>query len=208
MSPSLFWIGLVLCAVGSIFTIIGGLLVKDNWGYWNPPIKINTYQSSYFGIGGKGGNATVNGNGIAIGGPGGHGGKYGNGGYGGSAEVQGDGIAAGGAGGAAGDDGIWRAPAKSGYEIMQRALNLPVDPYIRKFGRGGAVPGYEPKLAIIEEMRNKYFEENSQKTESIFENINAVPLDYLNKALIRQEINWRVRIIDDEYEFYDPNMHE
>ena len=60
------------------------------------------------GTGGKGGDAKVGGNGVAVGGPGGHGGKYGHGGAGGSGEVKGDGVAAGGAGGSAGDDGVWR----------------------------------------------------------------------------------------------------
>ena len=155
------------------------------------------------GQGGKGGDAKVGGSGIAIGAPGGQGGKYGIGGAGGSAEVHGDGLAAGGAGGAAGDDGIWRAPAKSGYEIAQRRLGLPVDPYMRQFGRGAAVPGYEPKLAIIEQLRASYFAVHSKTPQTSFDNINAVPLDYLNDALVNNEI-WRVRIVDDEYEFFIP----
>jgi hypothetical protein len=108
------------------------------------------------GIGGKGGDATVGGSGIAIGGLGGRAGKYGTGGAGGSAEVHGDGLAAGGTGGAAGEDGVWRPPAKSGYEIAQRKLGLPVDPFLRQFGRGGAAAGYEPKLRIIEQLRATY----------------------------------------------------
>ena len=69
------------------------------------------------GRGGKGGDAEIKGNGIAIGGPGGQADKYGVGGDGGSAKMEGDGdgrplfaIAVGGAGGAAGDDGVWRPP--------------------------------------------------------------------------------------------------
>src|SRR5208337_1096972 len=156
------------------------------------------------GQGGKGGDAKVGGSGIAIGAPGGQAGKYGIGGAGGSAEAHGDGLAAGGAGGPAGDDGIWRAPAKSGYEIAQRRLGLPVDPYLRQFGRSGAGAGYEPKLAIIEQLRASYFENHSKTQQTIFENINAVPLDYLNsKLLVNREI-WRVRIVDDEYEFFIP----
>lgn len=154
------------------------------------------------GTGGKGGDAKVGGSGIAIGGPGGPAGKYGVGGTGGGGEVHGDGLAAGGAGGAAGDDGVWRSPAKSGYEIAQRALGLPVDPYLRQFGRGGAGGGYQPKLEVIEQLRAVYFNKNSTHPETIFENINAVPLDYLNDELFLRRESWRVRIVDDEYEFF------
>ncbi|MGO9237111.1 MAG: hypothetical protein ACLP4V_24680 [Methylocella sp.] len=164
-----------------------------------PPIK-----AIQEGQGGQGGDAKVDGNGLAIGGTGGQAGKYGKGGDGGSAEVHGDGIAAGGSGGAAGEDGVWRAPAKSGYEVFQRKMGLPVDPFMRQFGRGGAGAGYEPKLAVIEQLRAAYFTKHSKKPESIFENINAVPLDYLNKALVENKEVWRVRIVDDEYEFFIP----
>jgi hypothetical protein len=156
------------------------------------------------GAGGKGGSAKVGGDGVATGGPGGSGGKYGKGGDGGTAEVVGNGLAAGGAGGAAGDDGIWRAPAKSGYEIAQRKLGLPVDPAIRQYGRGGAVPGYEPKLRVVEQLRAAFFAEHGLKAQSIFENIGAVPLAYLNALIASRGENWRVRIVDDEYEFFLP----
>jgi hypothetical protein len=156
------------------------------------------------GQGGKGGDAKVGGSGVAIGGPGGQAGKYGIGGAGGSGEVHGDGLAAGGAGGAAGDDGIWRAPAKSGYEIAQRTLGLPVDPFMRQFGRGGAGAGYESKLSVVEHLRASYFEDNTKRPQAIFENINAVPLDYLNSKLHANREVWRVRIVDDEYEFFIP----
>jgi hypothetical protein len=159
------------------------------------------------GSGGKGGDAKVGGTGIAIGGSGGQAGKYGIGGAGGSAEVHGNGLAAGGAGGAAGEDGIWRAPAKSGYEIAQRKLGLPVDPYLRQFGRGGAGAGYESKLAIIEQLRAAYFSKYSKNPETVFQNINAVPLDYLNHELIAKNEIWRVRIVDDEYEFFIPQKN-
>jgi hypothetical protein len=156
------------------------------------------------GAGGKGGSARVGGHGIAIGGSGGQAGKYGKGGDGGSGEVVGDGLAAGGAGGAAGDDGLWRAPAKSGYEVAQRKLGLPVDPVMRQYGRGGAVLGYEPKLRVVEQLRAAFFAEHGLKPQSIFENIGAVPLTYLNASIASRGENWRVRIADDEYEFFLP----
>ena len=159
------------------------------------------------GTGGKGGDAKVGGSGLAFGGPGGAAGKYGVGGAGGSAEVTGDGIAAGGAGGAAGNDDVWPPPAKSGYEIAQKRMGLPVDPNMRQFGRGGAVAGYEPKLHVIEQLRAAYFQANKKNPQSIFENINAVPLNYINKELTARHENWRVRIVeDDEYEFFVPRQ--
>lgn len=157
------------------------------------------------GRGGKGGDAKVKGSGIAIGGPGGHGGRFGQGGDGGSVEVDGDEHRAGGAGGSVSDDGIWRPPAKSGYEVHQRALGLPVDPFMRQFGRGGAAPGYEPKLQIVQELRDGYFRDRGLAPRSIFEDIIAVPLDYLNARLAARNESWRVRIVDgDEYEFFIP----
>ncbi len=49
------------------------------------------------------------------------------------------------------------------------------------------------------------FREHRKKPESVFENINAVPLEYLNQALAAGNEGWRVRIVDgDEYEFYVP----
>jgi hypothetical protein len=199
-----FLIGIGLCAFGAIISVMGGIMVTNNWGFWNSNTPISASQQSAVGVGGEGGNALVVGSGIAIGGPGGPAGKFGVGGAGGSAIVHGDGLAAGGAGGAAGDEGVWRAPAKSGYEIAQRKLGLPVDPFMRQFGRGGAVPGYEPKLAVIEQLRASYFAQHSKKPETIFENIDAVPLDYLNNELAVRKETWRVRIIDYEYEFYIP----
>lgn len=157
------------------------------------------------GQGGRGGDAKVLGSGVAIGGPGGQAGKSGRGGDGGNAEVHGDGHAAGGAGGSVNDEGVWRPPAKSGYEVHQKALGLPVDPNLRQFGLGGAAPGYEPKLQLVQELRDTYFREHGKAPQSVFENINAVPLDYLNNALAARKESWRVRIVDgDEYEFFIP----
>ncbi len=109
-----------------------------------------------------------------------------------------------GTGGKSGDAKVWPAPAKSGYEIAQRTKGLPVDPVKRRYGRGGAVPGYEPKLQMIEQLRATYFREHAMKPETIFENINAVPLDYINGAIAATNETWRARIIDDEYEFFIP----
>jgi hypothetical protein len=75
---------------------------------------------------------------------------------------------------------------------------------MRQFGRGGPGAGYQPKLAIIEQLRASYFATYSTKPQTIFENINAVPLDYLNSELLFNNEIWRVRIVDDEYEFFIP----
>ena len=67
------------------------------------------------------------------------------------------------------------------------------------------MPGYEPKLKIIEQLRASYFIKYSKSPETVFENINAVPLDHLNGALAAMSEIWRVRIVDgDEYEFFIP----
>jgi hypothetical protein len=161
------------------------------------------------GSGGLGGSPkAIGNNNILIGGPGGPGGNSGFGGAGGGGSNVGSNmLVAGGAGGAAGDDRVWRPPAKSGYEVAQKVLELPVDPILRQYGRGGAVPGYEPKLAVIEELRKAYFEHYNIQRQNIFENISAVPLAYLNNALADKNEEWRVRISDgDEYEFFVPGL--
>jgi len=174
---------------------------------WRRVLSFSTERrmSEGNGRGGKGGDAKMLGSGIGIGGPGGHGGRFGRGGDGQSVEVHGEEHRAGGAGGSVSDDGVWRPPAKSGYEVHQRALGLPVDPFMRQFGRGGAAPGYEPKLQVVDELRTAYFRDQDITPRSVFEDIDAVPLDYLNDALEARNENWRVRIVDgDEYEFFIP----
>ena len=36
--------------------------------------------------------------------------------------------------------------------MHQRARGLPVDPYLAQFGRGGVMPGYNEKLAIVDKI--------------------------------------------------------
>ncbi len=183
-----------------ILLLVVGVLSLTGAGYlyWQHMIKKSPQAATnsppeFQGQGGHGGDAKVGGSGIAIGGPGGHAGKGGRGGDGGGGEVKGDGVAAGGAGGHAGDVGVWRPPAKSGYEVYQRAMGLPVDPALRGFGRGGAGAGYEPKLKIVEELRVAYFRDHAKPFRTVFEDINAVPLEYLNDALAATGEVWRVR---------------
>jgi hypothetical protein len=189
----------VMFVVTAILMVISYLKGPDN-----PPPNLTG------GAGGPGGSPTVIGNqNIAIGGRGGPGGSVGGGtgGAGGGGTNTGNNmVVAGGDGGAAGDKCVWRHPAKSGYENAQKALGRPVDPDLRQYGRGGAVPGYEPKLQVIEQLRAQYFQAHKEAPQNIFQNINAVPTEYLNDALATMKETWRVRIVDeDEYEFFLPN---
>ncbi len=36
MSGLYFWIGIVLCAACAVGATVGGIMVKNNWGWWNP----------------------------------------------------------------------------------------------------------------------------------------------------------------------------
>lgn len=74
------------------------------------------------GMGGTGGNASVNGNGIALGGRGGMSGTGGaGGGHGGSAHVEGDGMAIGGDGG---DAGVFWRPALGAPSPISRSPQI------------------------------------------------------------------------------------
>jgi len=167
--------------------------------------KIEQLSQKNTSIGGKGGNAEVGGSGIAIGGPGGKAGTYGRGGDGGSAEVKGVGIAAGGEGGSVDSDNLWSPPARSGYEVYMETTGQPIDPKMRQYGRGGMSPGYAFRYSIVEKIREKYFEAQNKTPESALENVNAVPLDYVNQELAAMGVNWRARIVRGlDYEFYVP----
>jgi len=157
--------------------------------------------------GGKGGNAKVSGNGLAAGGPGGSiaNDAQGHGGDGGSAEVYGSGIAAGGAGGSVGSSVYWPHPAKNGYDAMMAAKGVSVSATMRRPGRGGAAAGYMEKLSIVNGLRATYFTQKHLSPKDYLDDIDAVPLDYLNKALADSGATWRVKIVDlNEYDFYIP----
>ena len=102
-------------AVASVLGLGGGLVA------WivNRRVKVQPQQS--VGRGGHGGNASVGGNGIAIGGRGGRAGSAGNAGDGGGAHVAGDGMAIGGDGGDAGVS--WR-PTLGAPSVMEHQLAL------------------------------------------------------------------------------------
>jgi hypothetical protein len=155
--------------------------------------------------GGDGGSAQVDGNGLAIGGPGGRVSgdpKVFRGGDGGGGHVAGDGVVVGGSGGHVAGPGVWLPPARSGYEVHQRSLGLPVDPELAKFGRGGAMPGYEERLAVVDKIREDYLQSHSKMSAQNMYDVHAVPLDYINDALQIRSESWRARIFDDQFEFF------
>jgi len=157
------------------------------------------------GKGGKGGSAAVYGHGAAIGGPGGHSGNLpGIGGDGGSGFVNGDGASAGGEGGSVDGEFEWFPPARSGYEVHQRALNLPVDPVLRQYGRGGMSAGYAEKLAVVQNLRTAFFVTTSAPVRSIDEDIAAVPIAYLNSKLAELGLHWRAKVVQGDYWFFVP----
>lgn len=128
---------------GMMFVIaVIAVVVTSFMGWLNKRSKRNTVAPQH-GQGGRGGSASVNGNGVAIGGRGGRGGFGGGGGDGGGGELKGSGIAIGGDGGDAGLP--WR-PVLGGVSATER---LPLDHWSNDLlpkddlgmmlaGRGGA----------------------------------------------------------------------
>ncbi|WP_306151413.1 hypothetical protein [Roseovarius sp. MMSF_3281] len=106
----LSWLGGLLAAIcGFIFWV------------WTHVRKKGGREQKFFGLGGRGGNAKVVGQGTAVGGIGGKGGALGIGGDGGSAEVVGNGLAIGGDGG---DAGYPFRPALGAPSVMERQKTL------------------------------------------------------------------------------------
>lgn len=157
------------------------------------------------GRGGDGGSVRIEGDGLAIGGPGGRavgdarGARGGDGGGGGIGDVV-----VGGAGGHVAGPGVWLPPARSGYEVHQRALGLPIDPQFAQFGRGGAMAGYNERLTIVDSIRGKYLRLQSNLSPANMYDVHSVPLEYINRELQAQSEPWRARIYDDQFEFFLP----
>jgi hypothetical protein len=110
----------------------------------------------------------------------------------------------GGEGGHVAGPGVWLPPARSGYEVHQRALGLPVDPYLAQFGRGGAMPGYNEKVTVVDRIREDYLRSYSKMSPASMYNVHSVPLEYINAALQAMKEPWRARIFDDQFEFFLP----
>ncbi|MBB4569048.1 hypothetical protein [Rhizobium leucaenae] len=102
-------------AVVAAITAIGGSVA------WVIRLRRKSHDEMPLGRGGQGGNASVSGDGSAIGGRGGRGGLHGGGGNGGSANVAGDGMAIGGDGGDAGVS--WR-PTLGAPSVLEHQLEL------------------------------------------------------------------------------------
>lgn len=104
---------------GGITAITGVIVGLGAFFGWLLAMRKRPKPVQLLGLGGQGGNASVGGSGIAIGGRGGRGGLSGSGGNGGSGHVDGDGMAIGGDGG---DGGVpWR-PALGAPSVMERQL--------------------------------------------------------------------------------------
>ena len=99
------------------------------------------------------------------------------------ATCMGDGLAAGGAGGSVDSNTLWSPPARSGYEVAQEALHKPIDAKIRQYGRGGMSPGYLLRYDVVAKIRSQYFTDSHKTSETALENVNAVPLEYVNDKL-------------------------
>jgi hypothetical protein len=181
--------------------------------------------------GGKGGDADAIAGGTAIGGIGGDAGPFGHGGQGGTAKAEGEEswafggpggrggvgpgqsgsdaratpgtIVAGGEGGAAGHpDGRGGRGGRSfphwrGIETHR----LPDGRFPGEGGRGENTAAYDGKVATIRQLLREYY--NTQPPPISMPDINAaVPLYWLNKRLEQIGIEWRVRLDEDEFEFF------
>lgn len=100
-----------IIAIVAVFTLVGGLVA---WIAKRKNVKVPEPVS---GRGGQGGNASVGGNGLAIGGRGGMGGAGGSGGRGGGAHTNGSGAAIGGDGG---DAGVYWRPSLGAPSVIGR----------------------------------------------------------------------------------------
>ena len=216
-------VGLLLTALGTLFSALqyyqgprtppstgGDAMTPSWWALAMLVIGLALLGASFIrrsrtdgGRGGAGGQAKVGGGGVAIGGPGGHAGKIGRGGAGGHAEVSGDGIAVGGAGGSGDQDDLWRPPAQSAYETHMQTTGQPIDPKKRRPGRGGMSAGYAMRYGIVEKIRMEYFQAHHIAPQDAVENVQAVPLEYVNQKLAEMGVPWRARIVRElDYEFY------
>lgn len=119
--------------------------------------------------------------------------------------VNGDGLAAAGEGGSTDTDTVWYPPARSGYEVAMEQLGKPIDPKMRRYGRGGMSGGYAEKYEIVERIRGDYFASTGASSVDAVEGVAAVPLDYVNRRLAEIGFAWRARIAKLDYEFYIPS---
>jgi hypothetical protein len=81
-----------------------------------------------------------------------------------------------------------------------RALGLSVDPNLAQYGRGGAMAGWPERKAVVDQIRQRYLAVHGGDEH----NIDAVPIDWINAQLEREGVDWRARVVDDQYEFHLP----
>ncbi len=142
----------------SVLLAIALPLIGIIFGYFRTVRNKRMSANRTSGLGGTGGNATVSGNGVAVGGIGGRAGLGGVGGRGGDANVQGDGFAVGGAGGDAAVP--WR-PAMGGSSSAESLFCthpsdwaiLPKDDYgFVELGRGGFGGFHTSTIRVADQM--------------------------------------------------------
>jgi hypothetical protein len=149
-------------------------------------------------VGGRGGNATVEGNRSgAVGGDAGESGLW-PGGRGGDATVKGDrSYARGGTGSNSPQpDGRGGRAAKGPLEIENGETSL------WKYGRGGigaSAPEYNRRMALLTKFRNEYFQEFPAEKPFIEAGIDPVPVNWVNKRLEEIGETWRVTMGDGGY---------
>ena len=172
------------------------------------------------GAGGKGGNARVQGNhSFAVGGRGGRGG-IGPGSPGGDVHVMGDNAHAyGGMGGEAAQwDGrggrggrAWMTPEladKIGIKFRPAHIRTPYGQAPTEPGRGGDASDtsqYMARRIIVEDIKLREFRKltGSENSDDAWYDREVVSLDWINNSLDDLGCRWNMRIVDDEYEFFD-----
>lgn len=172
------------------------------------------------GGGGKGGDASVRGdNSVAVGGRGGRGG-IGPGGAGGDAEAIGDNHHSyGGMGGEAPQsDGRGGRGGRSamdqelagmlGIKYRPGHIKTPYGSQANEPGRGGDspdTPQYKARRIIVEDLKLVEFVRQGHpldRDEAWYDR-SVVSVDWINQALLSLGHRWQMRVVDDEYEFYD-----
>jgi hypothetical protein len=87
---------------------------------------------------------------------------------------------------------------------LMRAQGLPVDPQLKRFGRGGVDPEYYRKLRAIYIIRGDLSHETTDDLGLDPDCQTDLSIAELNRRLAQSGETWRVRANDGQYEFYTP----